>query len=95
MIPISKAIEIIKRETFLLKAETIDLSNSSGRVLAEEVCADMDLPPFNRSQMDGFAVRAKDTKNAPARLKIVGESSAGNGWQGELRKGEAVRIMTG
>ncbi|MBA2493893.1 MAG: molybdopterin molybdotransferase MoeA, partial [Acidobacteria bacterium] len=42
-----------------------------------------------------FAVRAKDTKNAPARLKIVGESSAGNGWQGELRKGEAVRIMTG
>ncbi|MGI8639819.1 MAG: molybdopterin molybdotransferase MoeA [Pyrinomonadaceae bacterium] len=95
MIPISEAIEIIKRKTFSLQAETIDLSDSIGRVLAEEICADMDLPPFNRSQMDGFAVRAKDTKDAPVKLKIVGESSAGNGWQGELRKGEAVRIMTG
>jgi molybdenum cofactor synthesis domain-containing protein len=55
----------------------------------------MDLPPFDRSQMDGFAVRAKDTKNAPVRLKIIGEAAAGRSFDGKLKPGEAVRIMTG
>jgi molybdenum cofactor synthesis domain-containing protein len=53
------------------------------------------MPPFNRSQMDGYGVRAIDTENAPVELKIVGESAAGHGWKGKLKKGEAVRIMTG
>jgi molybdopterin molybdotransferase len=95
MIPISEALAIIKRETFRLEAETINLEKSVGRVLAEEIRADMDLPPFDRSQMDGFAVRAKDTKNAPVKLKIIGEAVAGRGFDGEVKKGEAVRIMTG
>ena len=95
MIPITEALEIIKRETFSLCPETIDLENSVGRVLAENVKADMDLPPFNRSQMDGFAVKNEDTQNAPAKLKIVGESVAGKGFDGEMKRGEAVRIMTG
>ncbi|HEX9962736.1 MAG TPA: molybdopterin molybdotransferase MoeA, partial [Pyrinomonadaceae bacterium] len=95
MIPISEALEIIKREAFRLAAETIDLENSVGRVLAEEIRADTDLPPFDRSQMDGFAVRVEDTKNAPAKLKIIGEAVAGKGFEGKIRKGEAVRIMTG
>lgn len=95
MIPISEAIKIIKRETFSLEAETIDLRESIGRVLAEEILADMDLPPFNRSQMDGFAVKSEDTQNVPAKLKITGESIAGKGFNDELNRGEAVRIMTG
>ena len=95
MIPILEALEIIKRETFALGVETVDLRESTGRVLAEEIRADMDLPPFDRSQMDGFAVRAKDTKNAPVKLKIIGEAVAGKGFTGEIKKGEAVRIMTG
>jgi molybdopterin molybdotransferase len=95
MIPISEAIRIIERETFRLPAETIDLENSIGRVLAENIEADMDLPPFDRSQMDGFAVRSDDTKNAPANLKIIGESVAGKGFDQKLKAGEAVRIMTG
>ena len=95
MIPIAEALKIIERETFPLKAETIDLENSVGRVLAETIAADMDLPPFNRSQMDGFAVKSKDTKNAPARLKIIGESVAGKGFDKKMKTGEAVRIMTG
>jgi molybdenum cofactor synthesis domain-containing protein len=45
--------------------------------------------------MDGYAVKAADTKNAKVNLEIVGESAAGNGWRSELRKGQAVRIMTG
>jgi molybdenum cofactor synthesis domain-containing protein len=64
-------------------------------LLADDIIADGDLPPFDRSQMDGYAAKAKDTDNAPVVLKIVGESAAGHGWHKTLRKGEAVRIMTG
>lgn len=95
MIPISEALKIIKSETFLLESETIDLENAINRVLAEEIRADMDLPPFNRSQMDGFAVRFDDAKNAPVKLEIIGESVAGKGFDGILKSGETVRIMTG
>ncbi len=95
MIPISKALEIIRNESFTLESETIELSEVVGRILAEEIRADMDLPPFDRSQMDGFAMKTDDTKNAPVKLKIVGESVAGRGWHFELNSGEAVRIMTG
>lgn len=95
MIPISKAISIIKRETHSLKTETINLSEVCGRILAEDIFADTDLPPFDRSQMDGFAVKSGDVQNIPVKLKIVGESVAGKRWQGELKSGEAVRIMTG
>ncbi|MDQ3133052.1 MAG: molybdopterin molybdotransferase MoeA [Acidobacteriota bacterium] len=95
MISILEALKIIERETFALSVETVDLENSVGRVLAETVKADMDLPPFNRSQMDGFAVKSKDTKDAPVRFKIIGESVAGKGFDGRMKTGETVRIMTG
>ena len=95
MITISEALEIIKSETFLLNSETIKLSEINGRILAEDILADMDLPPFDRSQMDGFAVKIADVKNAPVKLKISGESVAGKGWNQKLNSGEAVRIMTG
>lgn len=95
MIPISEALQIITREISSLEAETIDLQHSIGRVLAEEVRADSDLPPFDRAQMDGFAIKSEDVISAPVKLKIVGESVAGKRWNGELNHGEAVRIMTG
>ncbi|HEX8288357.1 MAG TPA: gephyrin-like molybdotransferase Glp [Pyrinomonadaceae bacterium] len=95
MIPVNEAINHIKRETFFLSSETIDLCKSINRVLAGEIRADMDLPPFDRSQMDGFAFRAEDANAAPVQLKIIGESVAGKGFDEEVRNGEAVRIMTG
>ena len=95
MIPISEALKIIEREVVSLKIETIELENSIGRILAENITADMDLPPFDRSQMDGFAVRADDTQNAPLKLRIIGESVAGSGFDKKLKAREAVRIMTG
>lgn len=95
MIPISKALNIIKRQTPRLSAETVDIGCSVGRILAKDITADMDMPPFDRSQMDGYAVIAADTENVPATLKITGESAAGRGWHYELKPGEAVRIMTG
>src|ERR1051325_10002006 len=95
MIPIAEAIEIILRETRFLGAEQVALSESNGRILATDIIADTDLPPFDRAQMDGYAVRAEDVAAVPAQLKIVGESAAGAGWHHEMNAGEAVRIMTG
>ena len=95
MISIEEAIKIIKSEIISLESETCDLTKSCGRILVEDIFADTDLPPFNRSQMDGFAVKSDDLKNAPTKLKIIGESIAGKRFEGELQTGETVRIMTG
>jgi len=96
MISVAEAIGIILRETKNLPAESIRLEKARGRVLAEDVLADTDLPPFDRARMDGYAVRAKDTANAPIELRVVGEAAAGAGWrEREMQAGEAVRIMTG
>lgn len=95
MIPISDALKIIEKRIPKLPTEKVELADAVGRVLAEKIYADMDLPPFDRSQMDGFAVRAKDVRSAPVRLKIVGESVAGKGFDETLKAGEAIRIMTG
>jgi molybdenum cofactor synthesis domain-containing protein len=95
MITVARALRIIAGETKPLGTERVPLAQAAGRVLAEDVVADSDMPPFDRSQMDGYAVRARDTENGPIRLMIVGESAAGRGWPGTLKTGEAVRIMTG
>jgi molybdopterin molybdotransferase len=95
MIPVSDALQFIDREIELLPSEAVHLADARGRVLYEDVIADHDLPPFDRSQMDGYALRAADTMNSPVELKIVGESAAGRGWNGVVGHGEAVRIMTG
>ncbi|HYR76122.1 MAG TPA: gephyrin-like molybdotransferase Glp [Pyrinomonadaceae bacterium] len=95
MIPISEAISIVLEHSPKLKVESVVLSEVLGRVLAQDIIADSDLPPFDRAQMDGYAVRAADVANVPAQLRIVGESAAGAGWHHEMKAGEAVRIMTG
>jgi len=95
MIPVSEAISIVLQQTPKLETDSVELSDSLGRVLAEEIIADSDLPPFDRAQMDGYAVRAEDVAIIPARLRIAGESAAGKGWHHEMKSGEAVRIMTG
>lgn len=95
MITVSLARKIVSRETKPLGAERIGLADAVGRVLAEDIVADSDMPPFDRSQMDGYAVKAADTQSVPLKLAIVGESAAGRGWRKVLNHGEAVRIMTG
>lgn len=95
MIPVAEAIRIVREQTSALPTETVSLAQARGRFLAQDVVADSDLPPFDRSQMDGYAVRAGDVRSVPAKLKIVGESAAGRGWHHEMKPGEAVRIMTG
>ncbi len=79
-------------EIAALPAEAVHLSRSIGRVLAEDVTAMRDQPPFAASAMDGWAIRAVDT---PGTISIVGESAAGHGYEGAVGPGEAVRIFTG
>jgi molybdenum cofactor synthesis domain-containing protein len=95
MISVAEAIEIVRHQTQRLSTERVAIDQVLGRVLAEDVVADSDLPPFDRSQMDGYAVRAEDVKTVPAQLRIAGESAAGRGWHNQLEAGQAVRIMTG
>src|SRR5438876_692588 len=95
MIPVAKALQIVLDQTTSLPAESVALIDAMGCVLAEDIIADTDLPPFDRAQMDGYAVRASDIAETPARLRIAGESAAGAGWHHEMKAGEAVRIMTG
>lgn len=75
-----------------MATETVTLAEALGRVLAEDVAAIRDQPPFDASAMDGWALRAADT---PGSLRIVGESAAGHGYSAALGPGEAVRIFTG
>lgn len=99
MLCIEEALNIILEQIPLLAPEGVPLSESMGRVLRCDVVSDLDLPPFDRARMDGYALRAADTKGAgsgqPAKLRAIGEAAAGNFFDGEVGVGEAVRIMTG
>jgi len=75
--------------------ELVDLSEAYGRVLAEQVVADRDYPPFDRATRDGFAVRAPDLATRPATLEIVAEIKAGDAFTGTIGPGQCVQIMTG
>ena len=77
------------------RATTVPLAESLGLVLVEEVRSDMDLPPFTKSMMDGYAVRAADTADVPATLKVVDTIHAGRLPKRGVAGGQAARIMTG
>ena len=76
-------------------SERVPLSEALARKLAAPLVAQRTQPPFPASAMDGFALRAADLATLPAQLKVIGESAAGHGFAGLIRRGEAVRIFTG
>lgn len=81
------------------EAETVSLLSARGRILAEDMKAEIDNPPFNRSPIDGYACRSEDLKDAmpdhPVSLRVIREVDAGQYFDGSIQRGEAVRIMTG
>lgn len=99
MISVEEAQAKVLEGVTLLGVETADLAECVGRVLAQNLMAPHDLPPFDNSAMDGYALRAEDTASAtpdaPVRLRIVGESAAGKGYSAGLQPMEAVVINTG
>jgi molybdopterin molybdotransferase len=89
----AKAVAIVRP---ILEMESLALTSSAGRVLAAEVFAKMDLPPFDNSAMDGYAVRTSDLHGAgPWRLSVTRRVAAGDSIQNGLSSMEAVRIFTG
>ncbi len=82
-----------------LPSETVPLVLASGRVLAQAIVADANIPPTANSAMDGYAVRAEDVTQAtlehPVPLTVIGEAAAGTPFAGTVGHGCAVRIMTG
>jgi molybdopterin molybdotransferase len=81
-----------------LNKETVDLLSAAGRVLAEPVAADRDIPPFPRATRDGYAVRSADLAKLPASLDVIAEIKAGaqpGEIPSEMKSGQAAAIMTG
>src|SRR5256885_9148694 len=95
VILVDKAWTIVWAHPRVLPAEEVDLPSAVGRVLAEDVHADLDMPPFDRSAMDGYAVRAADVARAPVVLDVVGQIRAGHWPDRALEPGQAIQIMTG
>ena len=93
------AVSHIQSKIKVLGNELLDISDSNGRISARDVMALYDMPPFDRSPLDGYAVKASDTRGAsrqaPVRLNVIDEVFAGNCSDKTLSNGEAVRIMTG
>ncbi len=99
LMPVEQALSNILEHFRPLEPELVSILDSLDRVLAEDVIADMDVPPFNNSAMDGYAVRAEDIATAsshrPVRLHVIGEVAAGYSATEPVTRGTAMRIMTG
>jgi len=99
MITVKEAFETILSSSNSLLGESVHFSNSHGRVLYEDVISSSNIPPFNNSAMDGYAVLYEDTQNAttdsPVELKIINEVAAGSMTNDFLQRGSVIRIMTG
>src|SRR5690349_17849052 len=88
---------ILERVPPARSRERVPLEKALGRVLAEDARSDLDLPPFEKSAMDGFAVRSADFAGQPGprELALAGESAAGSPFRGRVGPGQAIRISTG
>jgi molybdopterin molybdotransferase len=92
MLSIDEALGRILEHVRVLERETVDLADAAGRVLAEQTRAHVDLPPFDSSAMDGYALRSAD---APGELPVVARIAAGSPAPRPLGPGEAMGIATG
>lgn len=99
MIPLDKALKIVLNQVKSVKTEKTGLLFSPGRVLAEDIYAKGNIPSFDRSAMDGYAVRLGDTKGAsyehPVTLKVIENLPAGYTTDKAIKRNEAIKIMTG
>src|SRR5439155_620669 len=95
MLTVEEALEQILSRITPLGTELVELTAALGRVLAEPTVSRRELPPWPNSSMDGYAVRADDTRAGGVELVVVGRIIAGSLPAGTLRPGEAMRIFTG
>ena len=97
--PVEEVLTWIDAEVSALGEETVSLQEAHGRVLAGPILSSIDVPAFDRSAMDGFALKAEETVGAgdynPLPFSVIGVSMPGRSFDGDLGNGQAVRIMTG
>lgn len=98
-ITLEQAVELLLARSPQPQREEVPLMAALGRIVAADMRASFDNPPFDRSPLDGYALRAADTEGAtaeqPARLRLAGEECAGDFYAVRVMPGETVRIMTG
>jgi len=99
LMPVKKAQKIIYSSLKKVGVENISLEDAHRRVLSEELISQLNSPPFERSAMDGYAIRAEDTygfsETNPAKLRIIDSIGAGQVSNQVVKNGEAVKISTG
>lgn len=95
MIPVDDALSMVLENAPCLPSEDVALADALGRVLASDVASDVAMPPFDRSAMDGYALRAEDLSALPTVLHVVGQVRAGEMPQAAVGQGQAIQIMTG
>ena len=99
LLNVDTALSKILADMKTLEAETVSLPDAHDRVLAEDVVSPIDLPPFDNSAMDGYAIRYQDSVDArlasPVALSVIMDVLAGSAPDGEIESGMAARIMTG
>ncbi len=99
MLPLDRALERVLATVPPARPERIPLADADGRVLSEPLRSAIDLPPFDNSAMDGYAVRAEELAGpgagSPVRLRLAGRIPAGHAPEAELPKGACVRLFTG
>src|SRR3954470_2642064 len=93
--PVADALASVLAGSEALPEEMVALDAAHRRVLARDVAALRTQPPQAMSAMDGYAVRASDAAQVPARLKVIGEVAAGRPFDRAIGPGEAARIFTG
>jgi molybdenum cofactor synthesis domain-containing protein len=98
-VPLAGALKIVLSKIKGLESEVVPFDRALGRVLAEDIISKVDVPPFDRSAVDGYAVRAADTFGSselkPVKLRVVGSVEIGVVSKLRVGKGKAVKIMTG
>jgi len=96
---LESALQILKSCVAPLEAESVHLEQALGRTLAQDIVSTEEVPAFDKSAMDGYALRAAETFGAsptdPVSFRVIGEVFPGEARELEVGPGEAVRIMTG
>jgi len=95
MISVEQALDNVRAGFTPIGCETVSIDQALGRVLGENVASRVTQPPKDVSSMDGYAVRAADVATVPVTLTRIGESQAGDGFDGEVGPGQTVRTFTG
>jgi len=99
MVSVEEALQKILSCIEVLEPETKPILDCLGQVLAEDIRSTIDIPPLDNSAMDGYAVKAEDMRGAseasPKILSVTGKIAAGSMPRGEVKRGSAIRIMTG